>query len=406
MKKIVSLMFILIPLAWFIGCGSGKSEGKQTNTKESDANAQNSNKNEETGKKSGKPVGPGDSAIPVEVTPVTRGSISSFLLYNSTLETEQMADVYPKISGVAEEIYAEEGDQVLKDQPLLQIEQDEYILAEEKARLDYDKQKSEFERFNALKNQDLVSEEEFETARLSVRQAELEWKRAKLNLDYTIVRSPINGVVGDRSVKVGDRIQTSSKLFVISNPKEKVAKVYVPQNELPNTYKNQKAEITSDVLPNKSFEGWVKRVSPIVDPTSGTFKVTVGVKDHENMLAPGMFMGVKLIVDVHENTKLIPKSGLVYENERTYFFQVSSDSVIRRELKKGFEDAEKVELLNDISDTTKIVVVGQGGLKDGNKVKVIEERHYSWQNLESQKIASAADKKREDQITKQPESVQ
>jgi multidrug resistance efflux pump len=71
---------------------------------------------------------------------------------------------------------------------LIQIEQAEYILEEEKARLQYDKQLSAFNRYEALQDINLISVEEFETARLSLRQAELLWKQAKLNLNFTIVR--------------------------------------------------------------------------------------------------------------------------------------------------------------------------------------------------------------------------
>jgi membrane fusion protein (multidrug efflux system) len=377
----------LLPLifVWiFTGCSSKKSQAENEKPNSTTQRPDNSGHNA--------PDSPGirdeSRGTPVEVTPLVRGEISSYLLYNSTLETEQMADVYSRIPGLVEEIYVEEGKRVSRDQPLLQIEQEEYILEEEKARLSFDTQKSEFERFQALKDKNLISVEEFETARLSLRQAELQWKQAQLNLSYTTVRSPINGVIGERTVKIGDRIQTSTKLFVVANPEDKVVKVFVPQDELPRCYLNQKAVITTDVRPDQQFTGWVKRISPIVDPTSGTFKVTAGVRDPANQLRPGMFVSVRLIVEVRNNARLIPKTALVYENERTYFYAVQKDTVIRLELKKGFEDAEKVEILNAIPDSVKIVVVGQSGLKDGNQVEIVNEKLYPWQKKESDQTVS------------------
>ncbi len=379
------ILFLLALLIWLgANCGSKNSQAENEkpvsnidNLKKSDQTTpdRKDNKAEPTG-------------IPVEVTPVVRGEIASYLIYNSTLETEQMADVYSRIPGLVEEIYGDEGKRVTKNQPLLQIEQDEYILEEEKARLSYDTQKSEFDRFQALKDKNLISMEEFETARLTLRQAELQWKQAKLNLSYTTVRSPINGVIGERQVKIGDRIQTSTKLFVVANPEEKVVKVYVPQDELPNCYLDQRAVITTDVLPDQQYPGWVKRISPIVDPTSGTFKVTAGVKDPGNQLRPGMFVSVRLVVDVREKTMLIPKAALVYENERTYFYVVQNDTVKRLELKKGFEDAEKVEILNEVPDTSRVVVVGQSGLKNGNRVEIVNEKYYPWQKKIMETAAS------------------
>ncbi len=372
MKKIVGLILILSGLLVF-GCGSNKSataeEGKADRARPKVPAEEDSRQRAAA------------NATPVEVTPITIGDISSFLLYSATVETEQMADVYARIPGLVEEIFGEEGQFVKKDQPLLRLEQDEHILQEEKARVQFEQQKNDFARLEKLKEKNLISLEEYEKARLTLRQAELEWKQARLNLDYTTVRSPINGVVGDRFVKVGDRIQTSTKLFVISNLKEKVAKIFVPQNELPKCYQNQPAVIVSDVLPEQEFAGWVKRISPIIDPLSGTFKVTVGIKDSKGQLKPGMFVSVRLIVDTHRNTRLLPKAALIYENERSHFFVVKGDSVERVELKKGFEDAQKVEVLNELPPGTPVVVLGQAGLRNGSRVRITDNHYYPWQNI-------------------------
>jgi membrane fusion protein (multidrug efflux system) len=320
------------------------------------------------------------SAVPVEVTSVTRGHISNYLQYSATLETEQQVDVYPRIGGLVEAIYVEEGQKVSKNQRLLQIEKREYELAEQKARLEYQKQQAEFNRLKALQEQQLLSQEEFENASYAFRSAEIAWKQAQLNLEWTTVRSPIDGVVGERLVRLGDRVQTTTNLFKIANLNEKIVQIYIPQDEYPYIFKNQKALIRSDVMPDMAFSGQVKRISPIIDTQSGTFKVTVSVKDPENKLLPGMFVNTEIIVDTHEDALLIPKSALIYENERIYFFVVENDTARKVELKKGFEDAEKVELVNDdISENTKVVVLGQNGLKDGTKVKIIEEKTYHWQ---------------------------
>jgi multidrug efflux pump subunit AcrA (membrane-fusion protein) len=92
-----------------------------------------------------------------------------------------------------------------------------------------------------------------------------------------------------------------------------------------------------------------------------------------------MFVSVRLVVDTRESTLLLPKTALTYENERTYFYLVESDSVSKIQLDKGFEDAEKVEVLNEIPDTSRVVVVGQSGLKDGSKINVVTEKSYPWQ---------------------------
>ena len=72
--------------------------------------------------------------------------------------------------------------------------------------------------------------------------------------------------------------------------------------------KGQRAVIGSDFLPDKQFDGWVKRISPVVDPRSGTFKVTVGVSDRFEALRPGIFVSVRIVTDTHDEAVSFPKT--------------------------------------------------------------------------------------------------
>lgn len=396
-------LFIILTILSFgfavVSCSSGDAGASGSDSNDTAAvedtsspgdedSSGNNNKNQKDRKNGEDAREDGPKPVPVEITTLTRGVISSFLLYSSTLETEQTVDVYCRIGGLVEEIYVEESQRVRKGQKLIQIEKDEYDLAEQNARIEYEKQKSNFERVKALQEGELLSQEEFDNAELTVKQAEIAWKQAALSLKYTTVTSPISGVIGDRLVRLGDRVQTSSHLFTIANLDEKIVRVYVPQNQFPKCYNNQPAVVTTDVLPGVKFKANVKRISPIIDPQSGTFKVTLAVKDPKNKIRPGMFVNAQLIVDTHEDTPLIPKAALIYENERTYFFYAANDSAKKVELQKGFEDAEKVEVLNNLPIGSKIIVLGQNGLKEGSKVKIINEKNYAWQENSGDPISA------------------
>jgi len=312
--------------------------------------------------------------IPVEVTTIKRGSISDYILLSTNLETEKMASVYSRVQGLVENISSEEGDVVKKGQILMTLEADEYVLAEEKARLNYQSQKADFDRLEAMYKENLLSKEEFEKARFSLQGLEVDWKQAKLNLSYTKIKSPIDGIVGDRLIKPGDRIQPTDKLYTVINTSEMIAVVYAPEKELGNVVKNQEAYITSDHLPGQEYDGWIKRVSPVVDPQSGTFKITVGVKNSNNILKAGMFVNTHIITATHENAILIPKTAIVYENEQLNVYVVRDSIANKVTLKVGFQNSAKVESLEGIEEGDQIIVVGQAGLKDKTKVRVVSER--------------------------------
>ncbi len=312
--------------------------------------------------------------VPVEVLPVTRGDISNYILLSSNLETEVMADVYSRVQGIVEEIYKEEGQYVKKGEILLKLEAREYELTVRKAQIEYNQQLSNYKRLEVMHSKSLLSDEEFEKARFALEASQVQLDEAKLNLGYTEVRSPIAGRVGERLAKIGRRIQPTDKLFSVVDNSQVIAVVYVPEKSLNQLKIGQKAVVTSDNLSGKEFRAWIKRISPVVDPSSGTFKVTVGVRNSGNQLRPGMFVNVHIVLDTHKNVVLIPKSAIVYENEDMNVFVVRDSVAHKVRLQVGYEDNEKVESLKGIEAGENIIVIGQAGMKDRTPVNVVTVR--------------------------------
>lgn len=372
MKHFISIIILLTFSLWLLNGCSAKNQSSQ--------NTEAHNDSTENKKDVDKKPNKVDELIPVETTTIQKGTISSYILLSSNLETEKMADVYSRVQGLVEKINVEEGDYVRRDQVLTELEAEEYILAEQSARVDYEQKKAAYERAEAMFKKELYSQQEFEQVKFTMDAAKIAWEQAKLNLSYTKITSPITGVVGNRLRKPGDRIQPSDQLFTVINLEEMIAVVYVPEREIERISKGQEAYIFSDNLENQRFPSWIKRVSPAVDPQSGTFKVTVGVKNVANKLRPGMFVNVHIITETHDDAVLIPKTAIVYENEYMNVYVVR-DSVARKiQLNAGFQNYQYIEALSQISEGEKVIVVGQAGLKDSTKVKIISERNNSLSN--------------------------
>jgi RND family efflux transporter MFP subunit len=375
LKLVILVLTLLLIIQFNYSCGGDNAQ--KENSADSDSTSVDSlntdnNEDGESGEDKEKEIKA--DIIPVEITTIKRGLISDFILLSANLETEKMADVYSRVQGLVDNISAEEGDVVKKGHVMMKLEADEYVLAEEKARLNYLNQKSDFERLDAMYKESLLSKEEFEKAKYTLQGFEVDWKQAKLNLSYTRITTPISGVVGDRLIKPGDRIQPTDKLFTVINTSEMIAVVYAPEKELGNVMKNQPAYLTSDHLTGEQFEGWIKRVSPVIDPQSGTFKITIGVKNKKNTLRAGMFVNTHIVTATHDNAVLIPKTAIVYENEQMSVYVVKDSIANKITLKIGFQDHEKVESLEGIEEGDRIIVVGQAALKDKTKVRIVNER--------------------------------
>ena len=364
MKKTLTILFTLAAALLLMQCG-GDANGK-SNANDSSAAAGDSLK--KGAKKDA------EKTVPVEVIEAARGNISNYILLSSNIETEIMADVYARVQGIVESIYKEEGDYVKKGEILLSLEPEQYALAEKAAAVEYKKQLAKYERLKKMHEKKLLSDEEFDDAKFSLDAMHIKWDEAKLNLDFMKVRSPISGRVGERLAKIGKRIQPSDKLFSVVNNKEVISVVYVPEKNINDLKVGQKAYIFSENVRKKPFPAWIKRISPVVDPQSGTFKVTLGVKNENQMLRPGMFVNAHIITDTHKNVLLIPKTAVVYENQYMNVYVVR-DSIARKiQLNAGYEDSDKIEALDGINEGDKIIIVGQAGMKDKTKVNIVFNR--------------------------------
>lgn len=313
-------------------------------------------------------------AVPVEVAPVTRGPISSFLSFNSTLETESIVDIYPQTAGQVEALLVEEGSVVREGDPLLKIEDRELRVDVEESTANYDHLRQGFARIEELYGRTLINKQEFEDRRYQLEQARLRLERASIRLSYATVRAPFDGVVAAREAQVGARVGTGTRLFSMVKLDDIVARVFIPGRYLPDVQENQAALITSDFMPGRTFTGWVKRISPVIDPKSGTFRVTVGVRgDRPNDLPPGLFVGVRIITDTKSDAILLPKRAVVYEGGERYVFAVIDGRATKRKLVAGFEDPQNIEALSGFDTGTAVVVLGQNGLKDGSLVRTVNE---------------------------------
>jgi membrane fusion protein (multidrug efflux system) len=310
--------------------------------------------------------------IPVQVAAVTRGPIAASLAFNSTLETESIVDIYPRINGQVDQLLVEEGDFVSAGTPLLKIDDRELRVDADGAKVALEREQVDFARTEGLFQRGLVNEQEFENDRFALSQAQLRADRARIRYDYATVVAPFDGVISEREVQVGARVATGTKLFSFVSLKDMVAKVFVPGRYLTEIAVDQSAEITSEFLPDQAYAAWVKRISPIIDPASGTFKVTVGVREPGAAIVPGLFVRASITTEERPQALLIPKRAVVYEGGSQYVFTVRRGRAMRLALDAGFENPNHIEVRSGLEEGDEVVVLGQSGLKDRSPVKIVD----------------------------------
>ena len=134
------------------------------------------------------------------------------------------------------------------------------------------------------------------------------------------------------------------------------------------------AVIDSDLIEGVRYDAFVKLVSPIVDPESGTFKAKVAVSKLNGMpIYPGMFVNVRVIVDTSDEAVLIPKEAIVHEGDLKYIFKVQNGKAKKTLLQEGYSNVGFVQATSDIVKGDLVIVMGHSALKDGANVKIVKE---------------------------------
>ena len=310
--------------------------------------------------------------IPVETSKPVRGDV--FAVYSGTAPIEAFAeaDVIAKVEGEVREILVEEGDEVSEGAVLARLDGDRLRLELNESRARLNKMRRDFERNKELREKGLLSEGDFEKLRFDLEALEASFNLATLELDYTKIRAPINGVVSERYIKIGTTIRVGDPAFRVTSFDPLVAYLHVPEREYRQIRSGQPVAIDIDALADQRVFSEVTRISPVVDPETGTFKITIEIRDEERRIKPGMFGRMSIVYDRHDNVLQIPRSAVIEDRGNETVFIVEDGEAVRRAVQTGYGSEGLVEITEGLSDEDNVVTVGHVGLKPGAKVKVID----------------------------------
>ena len=310
-------------------------------------------------------------AIPVETAVATRDDI--YAMYSGTAPVEAFAEaeVIAKVAGEVRQILVEEGDDVKSGQVLARLDGDRLRLELSQSEANLRKAQRDYQRNIDLKDRGLISAGDFEKIKYEKDALEASYDLARLEYSYTEIRAPIDGVISQRFIKIGNTIEVNAVTFQVTSLEPLIAYLHVPEREYRRVARGQAAVIEVDALQGDEFQGLVNRISPVVDPGTGTFKITVEVFDPTRRLKPGMFGRVNIVYDMHTQALQIPRSAIIDEPEGSFVFIVEDEIASRRPITTGYANNGHIEILEGLTGTEKVVIVGQAGLKDGSKVVII-----------------------------------
>lgn len=322
----------------------------------------------------------------IEPAPVLSGS-------GYVVTGDRYVSIGVRVAGRIDRYFIEEGQTVRRGDPLVQLDDRDYRAAVARveaslvlARANDELADAELRRGSALRRSGVISDQELDVLRnkaavseASIKQLESELDAARVNLEYTTLRAPTDGVVLAKLKEVGEiavpgGFAGSGDLVRIANLSDMRAEVDVNEADLERVRMGGKARVTPDAFPNRHYAAEVVKLYPQVDRQKGTLKVEVKILEPDDKLLPDMSTRVTFLADPvaadasqPKQAVLVPGNALQRDNDGTYVWIVDGDRVRRSNVETAGDAGDRVRVVSGLSGG-EALVIGDVPLAEGQRV--------------------------------------
>ncbi|MTK54306.1 efflux RND transporter periplasmic adaptor subunit [Paludibacter sp.] len=317
-----------------------------------------------------------------QVASITRGDATVFTSFATQIESENTVDIYSRANGYIERIYVKEGDNVRKGSPILKISDADYRQTVNSTKAAYDNAQLEVRKLQPLVDKGIISPYQLQTAQSNLQAARAAYENARINLGYTVIKSPVSGVVGRITLKPGSlvtagladpitTVASSGDVFAYFSFDEK--KLIQLCNNASGTLKQKVAKLPPVELiladgQKYEYKGKLELGSSIVDQTTGSLQMKAVFPNPHALLHTGT-SGTVIVPTFYTNVLLVPQKATYEIQDKKMVFVVDPHGIIHATnitVANATSDQYVVEDGVNVGD--KIVVDGLNRLKDGDKI--------------------------------------
>ena len=296
----------------------------------------------------------------VRTMPVEQRDVNIYGEYVGRIRAQQFVEVHARVEGYLERMTFEEGTFVKKGQVLFVIDPRQYQAKADKAKAQLKKDqaqerkaKHDLERIRPLYEQNAASQLDldnavaaYESAQAAVGMSRADLDQALMELDYTVVRSPISGNISERLVDLGTLVGAGGKSKLATVVKSDTVLVDFSMTALDYLKSKERNVNLGQKVENRSwqpfititladgteypYQGLVDFAEPQVDPRTGTFSVRAEMPNPQHTLLPGQFTQVRLLLDVREQAVAVPMKAVVMEKGGAYIYVARRDSTAEK----------------------------------------------------------------------------
>jgi RND family efflux transporter MFP subunit len=289
---------------------------------------------------------------------------------------DQQATLYAKVSGYLQAINVDKGDRVRVGAVLAHIEVPELLASRAKQQAELRTAEAEYGRLqeSLQRAPDLVVPQMVDQARGRLEIARASLEQSETMLRYGTLTAPFSGVITQRYVDPGALIQagTSSGAAIVTlmDFSKVRLQVAVPELEASRVAVGQPVSVSTENLPGTQFEGKVARFTYALDAASRTMLAEVSLENPQLTLRPGMLVTAKLGIERRDNAAIVSSEALIMEKTNAFVYAIADGKAVKHPIKIGFNDGKNVEVLEGVTPTDAIILVGKLSMADGQPVHV------------------------------------
>ena len=347
------------------------------------------------------PPGSEESALPVPVRTFKAAKIefTDLLPVLGTVRGQTEVDLKFEVNGVVKKLNFREGDLVKLGQPLaalddqearLRVEYAESKLQAAEAQLKLAEKRmginEQLYQLGAIIRPKLEeSQIEVEQARSQLETAQKEGELARNESAKTVLKAPIDGVMGTREVDVGEYVTPQTMVATLIDVESVFVEVGIVERDIERIRLSQRVKVTVDSLPNQTFEGKIDNLAPLIEGKSRTLTAKVKVDNPKGQLLPGMFARAEIAVFEKPDALVVPTSALRDVDGDGKFesvFIVRESKAALKPVTVGYLTTDYAEVADGLQEKEQVITEARGNLKEGSQVSLLEEEEAAFERTE------------------------
>lgn len=311
-------------------------------------------------------------SINVHVLPLRCAPMHEVVMLPCSLEAFEDVMVASELSGRIEAVGAEEGDAVRKGQMIVTCDMRKHQALRDQAAASLRLAELTVERLSKLRTEGFSSEDELDKARTDLETKRASLRLAEIELDKATIRSPIDGILDERHVDLGEYVNPGQPVARVVDISRIKAVVHLPELHVPFVQQGQMVQAAFPYLDGAvaPVSGTVRFISAVADTRSRTYRLEVVLDNPEGRLRPGMIGKVYLVRRTVEEAVAVPLFAVIARDGRRVV-AVEQDGVARlRDVTLGITDGRRVQVLSGLQAGERLIVAGHRQLQDGDRVSV------------------------------------